>query len=358
MNFKHVRFAQNHMATTFTFTVSVPSARVSAAERVLTQAHALVHKLECELSEFIADSYVARINRSEPGEPVPVGPPVMELLGAGARICNQTAGAFNYLAKSEGGTTGKSLQFDRESGTVSRSHSRAHLGFGAIGKGYALDQVRSLLEQEGFTDYFLNAGGSSLIMAGFAAPGVPWDWSWSWIKDNHDKYYGVSMQHQSGLPVALGVSGTFEQGLHLLQPHSGAKVQSVQSALVAHPSATEADALSTALFILGWEDGQEKLGQTDQPPAVAVVDRNNTPRWNGIFHELWGAPSVAAAALLCFLCAIPARADEAVDLAELGLGGFNPYVFERNFWWIILPALLLLIVISHIPLPWKPRQRK
>lgn len=42
------------------------------------------------------------------------------------------------------------------------------------------------------------------------------------------------------------------------------------------------------------------------------------------------------------------RADEAVDLSDLGFDSFAPYSFERNAAWALLPLFALLVVIWHL----------
>jgi thiamine biosynthesis lipoprotein ApbE len=65
-------------------------------------------------------------------------------------------------------------------------------------------------------------------------------------------------------------------------------ISRLRSALVAHPSATWADALSTALFVSGWEDSMKRFEALAPAPALAVIDESGTPRWNGLFQNLWG----------------------------------------------------------------------
>ncbi|HTL12243.1 MAG TPA: FAD:protein FMN transferase [Bdellovibrionota bacterium] len=364
-----VRRSENHMATTFEFVVSVPAVRTGAAERILAEAHREAGRLERCLSEFIADSDVGRLNAAPPGVDVAVGPDCLALLALSARINRQTGGAFDCTAKTPGDVsrTGR-LTWDTTQGTARRGHEAVRVGFGAIGKGYALDRVRLLLESEGMGDYLLVAGGSSIVLSGFAARGRPWTWMWGWTKDADGKPAGRVFSHASGAPVALGVSGTQEQGLHVLDPASGRAADVNTSALIAHPSAAAADALSTALFVLGWEKGFDRMADDAAVPGVALLDGRQVPRWNGVFQRLWGpldetpapyssrgsftAVGLTAAALLAPALVRTARAeDEAVDLGALGLNDFNPYMVERHSAWILLPLLMIGMVCIHLIRP-------
>lgn len=357
------------MATTFELRVSCERARAQVAERVLEAAHLLIARLERELSEFLPESGVHSLNSAAPLLPVPVSPSALELLERSERTRERTEGRFSCLAKSSPdalaalGAGTPLLAWDPSRGLAWRLHEGARVGFGAIGKGYALDQVRSLLEREGFRDFLLVAGGSSLVFSGFAAPGVPWSWGWSWGSDAEGSALGISFKHWSGETLAVGVSGTHEKGAHILDARTGDPVEGPLTALVAHPSAAEADALSTALFASGWDEGARILGTALVPPAAAVIGRNGIPRWNGLFQKEWGALAAVAA----LLGAKPALANdeavvtenvdgEAVDLGDLGLNDFNPYSFDRQQGWIALPLLALALVALHLRKSRPPRR--
>lgn len=52
--------------------------------------------------------------------------------------------------------------------------------------------------------------------------------------------------------------------------------------------------------------------------------------------------------LLKFLFAIVARADDAVNLSDLGMDGFTPYLTERHQGWIALPAGAIVLLLIHL----------
>ena len=284
------------MATTFHFIVSLPAdrpAQLSLASEVLHRAHDIVARLESELTEFRPESPVYRLNHAPIGERVALPASALELLDRAERARASTDGHFDCTAKSAAGARG-GIAWDEHAAW--RTHAATHLGFGAIGKGYALDRVRLLIEDAGFTDYLLSGGGSSVILSGFAAPGDPWSWGWSWKKDSAGEDLGQSFTHASGRAIALGISGTHERGEHILR--SDATGTSPLSSLVAASSATEADAWSTALFLAEFEEGLTLMDRAfgggampEAARAVARIESDGTPRWNGTFQHLWGTPA-------------------------------------------------------------------
>lgn len=356
MQFKHVRFDQRHMATDFSLTLSVPAERVRHAEFTLLECHQLISQLELEWSEFIETSPVAVFNRSANGVTLPVPDSLLEALRMSALIENQTEGKFSCLAKSQSRVSfPEAIKLDLSNKTILKQADKIHLGLGAIGKGIALDKIREILEREGFSDYVINAGGSSILLSGYSAPNEPWRWAWSWRKSAQGEYFGHEFSHRSGNTVALGISGTLEQGKHLVDPSSQKPVSSMESALVAHNSAAYADALSTALFVAGWERGVPLLSSPLSSPAVACIECGEVPRWNQIFAENWGGVRTMVASLLLFIFTTLSSSvwvvadDDIVDLSELGIDSFNPYLYTRNDWWILFPLVILFAVIMHLP---------
>jgi thiamine biosynthesis lipoprotein len=347
MNFldiRLVRLTQNHMATTFDFRISCEAGQTALANRVLEACHLRVTELERELSEFLPESPVFKLNHSEAGIRIRFTAAGIELLERAENFRRLSVGAFNPYAKSRNAHPEKpSLRWERDTGDVWKESQGTWLGFGAIGKGYALDQASALVEKAGFENYLLSGGGSSIVLSGRESPSSPWRWGWSWKKTDSGANLGLPFVHSTGRKTALGISGTHEQGQHIL----GAK-NLVKSSLIATPSAADADALSTALFVSGWEDAKEFLNGLPTPPASAWIDQDEVPHWNGLFQQFWGSVATAIAALLIWTPR--ARADETVDLSNLGDAAktFTPYVFERNPWWVLLPIFCFLIVLVHL----------
>lgn len=341
-----IQQSQNHMATTFDFSVVCNGDQKQIALEVLACAHKRVAQLERELSEFLPESPIFRLNRSSVGEKILVNESVLALLDRSFYWQEVSRGSFSCLAKGEISERG-ALGWDWEPGVVWRNDLGAWVGFGAIGKGYALDRVRELLEQHGLLNYRLSAGGSSLIFSGLSLERSPWEFWWSWECDESGSPVGIPFRHLCGTAVAIGVSGNQERPGHLLDPSRRNCPKEHKSVLIGHTSATDADALSTATFLSGWEKSRNYFQETPTPPAMAVVDNNGEMRWNGVFQRLWGSAGQFAS-LLIFGVGSFSFADEVIDLGDLGLGAFNPYLFERSSLWILLPISILAFTYLHL----------
>lgn len=287
---QHVTASQNHMATTFHFTLRCDQKRTVEATHSLKSAHSLVEALETELSEFLPESPVYKINSARPKNKTALTKSAARLFLKSTALSETTEGAFSPFAKSNGPLQ-EAFSFSVEAPDhvqVWKNFEGAHLSFGAIGKGFALDEVRTQLEQNGFEHYCLNAGGSSVVLSGFASPDSNWTWGWSWKKNALGENVGIPFQHHTGIKISLGISGRHEKGNHVLNPQSGTPVLEGKSSLVAHPSAASSDALSTALLVLGWQNGLKIFSHEPQRPALAYIEDSHTPYWNGLFQSYWG----------------------------------------------------------------------
>jgi thiamine biosynthesis lipoprotein len=171
-------------------------------------------------------------------------------------------------------------------------HSRARLSVvgaavdvGGIGKGYALDRARLVLEQAGVHAALLDFGGQMLALD--PPPGER-----AWNVDLCDPRHPESTLVRVDLVHAsLSSSADYERGVHIagrrvshiVDPRTGMPVEGMIGTSVIRPTATEADALSTALYVMGKENGL-KFAQVHGYAAL-LVDASGTVVVTGGFPE-------------------------------------------------------------------------
>lgn len=134
------------------------------------------------------------------------------------------------------------------------------IDLGGIAKGYVADALVSFLADRGVTDALVNIGGNVKALGQNERRG-PWQVA---IQDPVGQYgSGVGVV---SLPsgYSLVTSGVYERGFdldgiryhHILDPHTGYPIQNgVLSVSILAQSSLLADALSTACFALGAEEG-------------------------------------------------------------------------------------------------------
>jgi thiamine biosynthesis lipoprotein ApbE len=287
-----LKIAKSHMATDFEFAVVAEGSNLPRAERLCMDAHELLDLIEGEITEYRESSPVYRLNHATVAEWISFSPRLRELFSVAKRISEESGNYFSPLAKSGSDVIETDLEIDLEKNRMRRMNSAVHLGFGAIGKGFALDQVSTLLHQNGFPDFRLNAGGSSFVFSGLDENGENWNIAWAWKRDSDGDLAGRSFRLPTREVTAIGVSGVLEQGNHFRWRGRAAPVM-VQSSFYAGRSAAEADAYSTAVLVGASVEGDEiltRLSNRIRNPAIAYVDLNEQIVYNLVFQNRFLTP--------------------------------------------------------------------
>ncbi|HEU4893772.1 MAG TPA: FAD:protein FMN transferase [Vicinamibacterales bacterium] len=252
------RFAHEAMATVYEV-YAVHADRQYAAQA----AHAsfdLVDRLERELSRFLPNSDVTRINHLAAGESTRVTPSTLECLVIARHIFDLTGGAFDVSI----GTGMPSLEFDAEESVVRATADGVRVDLGGIGKGYAVDLMAELLEDWGLTAALVHGGFSSVLA--LEPPGSDDGWP---VTLSDPRELSTVLERLSVRQTALGASGVRKRD-HIVDPHTGTPVRGRRAAWVTvpRPQATVAraeprhraaaaavtDALTTACMVLGREE--------------------------------------------------------------------------------------------------------
>jgi thiamine biosynthesis lipoprotein len=153
------------------------------------------------------------------------------------------------------------------------------LDLGGIAQGAVVDLLGAWLEQRGFRQYLVEASGDILI-AGTKGRKEPWT-----VAIRHPRrgqeFVGILKLGEPGRKLALVTSGDyerfFEQGgkryHHILDPATGYPAMGLVSVTVIAPTCTEADALSTAAFVLGPERGFALLESRPGVEGLLIAER-------------------------------------------------------------------------------------
>ena len=251
-----LRFSHEAMATVFEVHASHPDPRYAA--QAAEAAFDLVDRLERDLSRFLPNSDISRVNRLAAGERARLGSHAMECLVIARHMFDLTGGAFDVSI----GTGLPSLELDTEGCEVRSTRGGVRIDLGGIGKGYAVDLMAELLEEWGLETALVH-GGFSSVLALEAPPGLD-GWPLT-LSDPGDVTRVVA--RLSARQTALGASGR-RKGDHIVDPRTGEPARGRRAAWVAVPRpdtagagarrdgwpriapAAVADALTTAFLLL------------------------------------------------------------------------------------------------------------
>jgi thiamine biosynthesis lipoprotein len=298
------RFSHEAMATTFEIIVIHEDEHYALQAAV--SAFDEVDRLERELSRFIENSDISRINNLPANQPLILGLDAFKCLQISVQMYNETKGAFDVTIGSllkcwrdENGnprtpsakkldrarllTGSHLLQFDEREHTVRLAASPVQVDLGGIGKGYAVDRVAELL-REWSIETVLISGGYSSVLALEAPPGIE-GWPLT-LSDPTDHRRILARPHlRAG---ALGGSGV-QKGGHIISPRTGKPVEGRRAAWSAAPDAATADALSTAFMIMDLDEIRQYCSlHPDRRAMVMLVDQDEKTRKDKILRfGLW-----------------------------------------------------------------------
>jgi thiamine biosynthesis lipoprotein len=249
------------------------------ADEGIDRAFGWFRRVEAACTRFNPQSELMQLS-ARVGVHVEVGPIVFEALQFALAVAEETDGAFDP-------TVGRRMEvrgFNREYSTGDVRHSDVDdelpvsyrdveldprrrtvalkrpmvLDLGAVAKGLAVDTAARELQP--FTHFAIDAGGD-LYLAGRNPAGQPWS-----VGIRHPVLHDQTIDTVHVSNKAVCTSGNYERmeiGRHILDPRSRGGSGRAASVTVVAPNALMADALATAAFVLGPEEGLALLERHD-----------------------------------------------------------------------------------------------
>jgi len=260
------------------------------------QAFDEILKVENEMSLNVGGSVVQKINESAGQDQVTAPASLVSVLDSARRVSELSGGAFDVtigavyrlwdFASEDGarppapGAIAENLQnvdytrveFSATSGTVRLPAKGMRLDLGGLAKGYAIDAAVRALKDAGAQNFIVNAGGDMFI-SGRRLNGERWR-----IGVRHPRRPGELMCTLFLTDCAVVTSGDYERRFeyngnlyhHILDPKTGYPATACQSATVVAKEATVADALATAVFVMGPKRGLQLVDRLTGVEALIV----------------------------------------------------------------------------------------
>jgi thiamine biosynthesis lipoprotein len=293
------------------FEISVVGNNPLLADEQIDIAINEINRVERLLSTFSEDSNINRINRNAGIEPVKANAEVFRLIDRALQISELTHGAFDITYFAGIGYTGddaalaenadvkiapspvmltnyKNVVIDAAKQTVFLKEKGMRIGFGGIGKGYAADKAKAVLQMRGVSSGIVNASGD-LVTWGTQPNGYPWTIA---IADPDHSLTPFSTLKISNMAIAT--SGNYEKYAiingrkysHTIDPKTGLPVSGVKSVTIISPSGELADAMATPVMVMGVKVGLDLINQLKNIACIIIDDNNQIHSTNNINIKL------------------------------------------------------------------------
>jgi len=306
----HVQASRRAMACEFE--VQYHATDLDAADHVL-ESFDLIESIEDQLTIYRDQSQVIDINRSAAAGPMCVEPHLFALLEQSAKLFSGTDAAFDItctpLSRIWGFTRREgrlpshdeietalarvgfdNVLLDDTKCTVEFSKPGVEINLNSIGKGYALDRASALLDEQGVSDYLWHGGRSSVLARGCNRADPSRGWTLG-LRDPIEPNRRVAEFYLRDRALATAGGGTqfFEHEgriySHIIDPRNGQPAQGVYTSTALAPTAAEADALSTAFFVMGVDSTAAYCSAHREIAAVLICPAANG---SGVSTHAWG----------------------------------------------------------------------
>jgi len=257
-----------------------------------------INNVDNLMSDFKEDSEISRVNRDAFARPVKVGPATFEVIQKSIEISKLTDGAFDItvgplvklfrtardtgkapapdqIADAKAKVGYEKLVLNDADQTVRFTVEGMSLDLGGIAKGYAVDKAIEVMQQHGALGAMVDIGGDVRCF------GTPPKGKETWIiglqDPNTDAGPGLFLKLKIG-NAAVTTSGDYQQYAiidgkrqsHILDRKTGKSVQGLSSVTIIAQNATTADALATAVTVLGPEKGLHLIEDIPNTEAFLI----------------------------------------------------------------------------------------
>jgi len=282
------------------FEISVVADDKSWAEERVEDAIKEIRRIEALLTTFNESSQTNLINRNAGIAPVKVDKEVFDIIQRSKKISGITQGAFDI---SYGSVDKRLWNFDQqmtslpdaatakkmvrlinyrniilndEECTVFLKEKGMRIGFGGIGKGYAAERAKMILQENGVKSGIVNAAGD-LTAWGYQPNGKKWTIG---IADPNAIQHPFSYMEITDMAIAT--SGNYEKYVmidgkkysHTINPKTGLPVSGIKSVTIISPNAEIADAMATPVMIMGIKVGLNMINQLKGIGCIIIDDND------------------------------------------------------------------------------------
>ncbi len=258
--------------------------------------------INASMSTYLEDSEISRINKLAANNPFRTSDRLYAVLSEAERVSLMSGGAFDIsvgplvnlwgFGPSQSDSvpheesikeTLKFIGTDKfvispDDRSIVKNDDRVYLDLSAIAKGYGVDRLGEILEQQHIENYMVEIGGE-LKLRGINERGTPWVIAVEKPNPNERSPLKLVQPGQAAIATSGDYRNYFERDgvrySHTIDPSTGYPItHKLASVSVIHEQCTTADALATALMVLGPEAGIE-LAERENIAAFFIIKSDN-----------------------------------------------------------------------------------
>jgi len=287
-----------------TVTITVTGVKESRALDAIEGAFAEVARVDRLMSTYRSESQVGVLNRTGRVE---AGPDLLLVLERARTISEASSGAFDITIKPLLDLFSRLFEQEERApepaeikacllrvgyrrltveGTLVSLPAGSEISLGGIAKGYAIDLAVAALLREGIDHALVNAGGDLYALGN--REGEPWRIAVQNPRERDDLLATIPLS-----AMAVATSGDYERSFdpdheyhHIIDPRTGLSARGVMSVTITASSALDADALATAVFVLGADDGLALIESLDGIEAFLITDEGTIVTSGGMNYTI------------------------------------------------------------------------
>ena len=272
-----------------------------------------IREIENRMSANLPDSDVARINRAAGVSPVQVHEEVFAVIERALYFAEISQGAYepsigpivslwdvmgdNPRIPSQQEIDAllpvvnwRNVELDYTARTVFLRYPGMTLDLGGIAKGYAADEAAAIITKAGIKQAIVDLGGN-ILAVGVKQDNSPWRIGLQNPLESRGDYFGIV----TGPAQTVVSSGVYERFFeiddvlyhHIFSPFNGKPVRNgLWAVTIVTANSMDADALSTAVFVMGYEKGMAMLESLEGVEAVFVFSDMTVRKTPGLDFAL------------------------------------------------------------------------
>lgn len=267
----------------------------------LRAGEAEIRRIEALISSWKAGTQTSKINDASGIHAVEADPELFELIQRSLKVSELTCGAFDisgtlsrYYWKFDKMSHRllekekiyelaslidyRSIELNKEESTVYLKKAGMKIGFGGIGKGYAAEQAKKVMESLGIHNGLVNASGD-LLAWGRPPNKECWDITIPDPRDRSLSLLSLSLEYGSVVTSGSYENYTMIDGVrysHIINPRTGYPVTHTKNVTVVCPNAEFGDALATALSVLPIDEGIGLVNRLEGVECVIIDAKDKT----------------------------------------------------------------------------------